>query len=78
MADQFEALAIQILNKFHQENPEACIEAMKRRIPAYGNATWLEVAFGADAKNFISQKPVQNLLNDLWFVKSKLSKENLK
>ncbi|CAF4671358.1 unnamed protein product, partial [Rotaria sp. Silwood2] len=66
-ADEFENLAVQILEKFYQANPKACLKAIIRQIPAYGNATWLEFAVAADAKQFIAHRAVQDLFNDIWF-----------
>jgi hypothetical protein len=66
-ADEFEHLAVQILNKFYQANARACTKAVIRQIPAYGNVTWLELAITADAKQFIAQPVVQEVLNNIWY-----------
>ncbi|CAF0985618.1 unnamed protein product, partial [Rotaria sordida] len=66
-AEEFEYLAVQILDKFYQANSKAWLKAIIRQIPAYGNATWLELAVAADAKYFIAQQAVQDLFNDIWF-----------
>ncbi|CAF1482840.1 unnamed protein product [Rotaria sp. Silwood1] len=66
-ADEFENLAVQILNKFHQTNARECITAIIRKIPAYGNVTWLELAIKAEAKQFIAQRAVQEVLNNMWY-----------
>jgi hypothetical protein len=66
-ADEFENLAVQILNKFYQTSPHTCAKAIIRQIPAYGNVTWLELAVAAEAKQFIAQKAVQDVLNNIWF-----------
>lgn len=66
-ADEFENLAVQILGKFYQASPHTCAKAIIRQIPAYGNVTWLELAVAAEAKQFISQKAVQDVLNNIWF-----------
>ncbi len=67
-ADEFENLAVQVLGKFYQASPHTCAKAIIRQIPAYGNVTWLELAVAAEAKQFISQKAVQDVLNNIWFV----------
>ncbi len=67
-AVEFEKLAVQILDKFYQTDPHTCTKAIIRQIPAYGNVTWLELAVEAGAKQFIAQKAVQDVLNDIWFV----------
>jgi hypothetical protein len=76
-ADEFENLAVQILNKFYETNPALCTRAIIRQIPAYGNATWLEIAVAAGAKQFISQRAVQDVLNNIWFVRTNLSNTNI-
>lgn len=68
-ADEFEHLAVQILDKFYHVNPSACMEAIIRPISAYGNVTWLELAVIAEAKEFIAQRAVQDVLNDIWLVR---------
>ncbi|CAF1256388.1 unnamed protein product [Adineta steineri] len=66
-ADEFESLAVQILDRFYQTNTRACTKAIIRKIPAYGNVTWLELAITAEAKQFIAQRAVQDVLNNIWF-----------
>ena len=65
-AAEFESLAVQILNKFYQFNAYACTKALIRQIPAYGNITWLQIAVAAEAKEFIAQRGVQDVLNNIW------------
>jgi hypothetical protein len=65
-ADQFETLAAQMLNKFYHQNADKCKMAIRRRIPTYGNLTWLELAIAAEAKYFIAQPPVQDVFEDIW------------
>ncbi|CAF4629074.1 unnamed protein product, partial [Rotaria magnacalcarata] len=59
-ANEFENLAVEILDRFYQINARACTKAIIRQIPAYGNATWLELAIKAEAKQFIAQRAVQD------------------
>ncbi|CAF4817676.1 unnamed protein product [Rotaria sp. Silwood1] len=66
-ANDFEALAVQILNRFYQMNPCRCIQAVIRQIPAYGNVTWLELASKAEAKHFFAQCAVQDVLDNIWY-----------
>ncbi|CAF1365162.1 unnamed protein product, partial [Rotaria sordida] len=66
-ADKFEDLAVQILEKLYEANPQACLKAIIRQIPSYRNATWLELAVEAKAKEFISHRAVQDLFSDIWF-----------
>ena len=74
-ADEFESLAVQILDRFYQANTRACTKAIIRRIPAYGNVTWLDLAISAEAKQFIAQRAVQDVLNNIWFVNINISTE---
>jgi hypothetical protein len=67
-ADEFEKLAVDILDRFHQANAPACSKAIIRQIPAYGNVTWLELAIKAEAKEFIAQRAVQDVLNNIWYI----------
>ncbi|CAF3508096.1 unnamed protein product [Rotaria socialis] len=66
-ADEFEGLAVEILDRFHQSDPYICTKAIIRQISAYGNATWLDLAIKADAKRFIGHRAVQNVLNNIWY-----------
>ena len=65
--EQFEKFAAQTLNRFYHENPSLCLQAITRRIPAFGNITWLELAITADAKYFIAQRAVQDVLDRIWY-----------
>ena len=67
-ADEFENLAVQIMDKFYQANAHACTKAIIRQIPVYGNVTWLQLAVAAEAKQFIAQRAVQDVLNNIWFI----------
>lgn len=66
LADQFQSLAVEILEKFYRTNPSKCIKAIIREIPEFGNLTWLHLAVIAEAKRFIAQRAVQNVLSDIW------------
>ena len=65
-ADEFEYLAIQILNTFYSMNAQTCIKTLVRPIPAFGNVTCLELAVAAEAKEFIAQRAVQRVLTNIW------------
>ncbi len=67
LADEFQNLAVEILEKFDRTNPNACTKAIIRQIPEFGNMTWLELAVMAEAKQFIAQRAVQNVLSDIWY-----------
>ncbi|CAF1459500.1 unnamed protein product, partial [Rotaria sordida] len=66
-ADQFENLAVEILEKFYRIHPSQCAKAIIREIPQFGNVTWLHLAVMAEAKLFIAQRAVQNVLNSIWY-----------
>jgi hypothetical protein len=57
---------VEILEKFYQTNSFECTQAIIRQIPQFGNVTWLHLAVMAEAKLFIAQKAVQDVLNDIW------------
>ena len=69
-ADEFQKLAVHILDKFYSIHPTECIKAIIREIPQFGNVTWLHLAVMAEAKYFIAQRAVQDVLNDIWYVQS--------
>jgi hypothetical protein len=58
---------LQILEKFYSTNPCDCAQAIIREIPQFGNVTWLHLAVMAEAKLFIAQKGVQDVLYDIWY-----------
>ena len=65
-ADEFQKLAVHILDKFYSIHPIECTKAIIREIPQFGNVTWLHLAVMAEAKYFIAQRAVQDVLNDIW------------
>ena len=65
-ADQFENLAVEILEKFYQKYPSECSKGIIREIPQFGNVTWLHLAVMAEAKLFIAQRAVQDVLSSIW------------
>ena len=65
-ADEFQTLAVAILEKFYLTNPFKCTQAMIRDIPQFGNVTWLHLAVMAEAKLFIAERGVQDVLSDIW------------
>lgn len=72
LAEEFENLASQVFDRFYQTDPDICVKAIRRQIPAYGNATCLDFAIAADAKQFIAQRGVQDLFNSMWFVLNRI------
>jgi hypothetical protein len=65
-ANEFQKLSVQIIQKFYLTNPFECTQAIIREIPQFGNVTWLHLAVMAEAKLFIAEKGVQNVLGDIW------------
>lgn len=65
-ANQFENLAVQILEKFYRVHPSECTKAIIREIPQFGNVTWLHLAVMAEAKLFIAERAVQDVLSSIW------------
>lgn len=66
-ANEFQSLAVEILEKFYVTNPFECTQAIIRQIPQFGNVTWLHLAVIAEAKIFIAEKAVQDVLSDIWY-----------
>ena len=64
-AAEYESLAVKILEKFYQTHTIICSDAIIRRIPDYGDVTWLELAVAAEAKEFIAHRAVQDILNNI-------------
>lgn len=67
-ANEFENLAVRILDKFYEINVDRCTQAIIRQIPSYGNVTWLELGITAEAKQFIAHRAVQDVLNNIWYI----------
>ncbi len=67
LADEFENLSVEIIEKFYRRNSHACAKAIIRQIPQFGKMTWLDLAVMAEAKRFIAQRAVQDVLSDIWY-----------
>lgn len=65
-ADQWEELAVDILEKFSQTNPRECQQAILRPVPEFGYVTWLQLAVMAQSKLFLAKSIVQEVLTDIW------------
>lgn len=80
IADEFENLAVEILDRFFEKDMNACTKAIIRQIPAYGNVTWLQLAVTARAKQFISHRAVQDVSSNIWYdciqIKIEIIKKN--
>ncbi|XP_025081227.1 transient receptor potential cation channel subfamily M member 2-like isoform X2 [Pomacea canaliculata] len=73
-ADEFEDLAIGVLNKCYSVNEHRGQDLLIREMPNWGNATCVLIALQADNKRFISQTACQSLLNSIWM--GSLSQDN--
>lgn len=71
MAKEYENLASQMIDQSYEENPEISVNAIIQKIPSFGNTTLFEIAIAADAKRFISEKAVQNVIAYIWLVTNK-------
>ena len=65
-AREWEQLAVDILDKFHESNPSECKQAVIRPVPEFDNVTWLQLAIMADSKLFVAKPVVQDVLTDIW------------
>jgi hypothetical protein len=65
---EWEQLAVKILEKFSQINPYECKQAIIRAIPEFDNVTWLQLAVMAESKLFIAKPAVQDVLTDIWYL----------
>ena len=65
-ANEFENLAVEILENFDRKCSSVFATAIIREIPQFGNITWLHLAVMAEAKLFIAQRSVQNVLQSIW------------
>ncbi|KAK7482390.1 hypothetical protein BaRGS_00026409, partial [Batillaria attramentaria] len=73
-ADEFESLAIGVLNNCYSVNEQRAQDVLVREMPHWGHATCVLIAVQADNKRFISQTACQSLLNSIWM--GKMSQDN--
>ncbi|XP_071824925.1 transient receptor potential cation channel subfamily M member-like 2 isoform X3 [Apostichopus japonicus] len=73
-AEQYEELAIGVLNECHDQEEDRTLIMMIRNLPNWGNTTCLTMAVQAENRKFIAQSSVQNLLTQIWL--GKISDEN--
>ncbi|UJR33345.1 hypothetical protein I4U23_020794 [Adineta vaga] len=66
-ANEMEQLAVDILEKFHDNNVSKCKQAIIRAVREYDNVSWLQLAVIAESKAFISKQAVQDVLKDIWY-----------
>ncbi|XP_063716344.1 transient receptor potential cation channel subfamily M member-like 2 isoform X3 [Symsagittifera roscoffensis] len=65
-ADEYEALAIGILNQCQEDNDDQTQKILIREQPSFGKLTCIDLAVVADSKRFIAQTGCQGLLNSIW------------
>ncbi|XP_033625076.1 transient receptor potential cation channel subfamily M member-like 2 isoform X2 [Asterias rubens] len=73
-AEEYEELAIGVLNECYNDDPERTSVVLVREQEEWGNVTNLATAKHAENRNFIAHSGVQNLLTEIW--NGKLSDEN--
>ncbi|XP_038076672.1 transient receptor potential cation channel subfamily M member-like 2 isoform X3 [Patiria miniata] len=73
-AEEYEELAIGVLNECYNDDPERTSLLLVREQDNWGKSTSLSLAKHAKNKNFIAHSGVQNLLTEIW--NGKLSDEN--
>ncbi|KAJ8036475.1 Transient receptor potential cation channel subfamily M member 3 [Holothuria leucospilota] len=73
-AEQYEELAIGVLNECYDQEEDRTLIMMIRELPNWGNTTCLTMAVQAQNRKFIAQSVVQNLLTQIWM--GKISDEN--
>ena len=66
-SNQFENLASEIFEKFSFKDPNHCRKSLLIEIPSYANLTPLHLAVLAQAKVFLTQKPIHDVLTRIWF-----------
>ncbi|CAF3873409.1 unnamed protein product, partial [Rotaria magnacalcarata] len=69
LTEQYENFASQIIKKAYEENPEISRDAIIQKIPSFGNTTLFEIAIVADARQFIAQQAVQDVIENIWYGK---------
>ncbi|XP_075245141.1 transient receptor potential cation channel subfamily M member-like 2 isoform X2 [Convolutriloba macropyga] len=65
-ADNYEELAIGILNQCQEDNDEQTQKILIREQPSFAKLTCIDLAVVADSKRFIAQTGCQSLLNSIW------------
>ncbi|KAK6180329.1 hypothetical protein SNE40_012504 [Patella caerulea] len=73
-ADEFENLAIGVLNSCYEKDENKAQDLLIRELPNWGETTCVLMAVQSDNKRFISQTACQTLLNSIWM--GKLSSHN--
>ncbi|CAM4950644.1 unnamed protein product [Rotaria socialis] len=69
LTEQYENFASQIIKSTYEENPEISRNAIIQKIPSFGNTTLFEIAIAADARQFIAQQAVQDVIENIWYGK---------
>ncbi|CAL1527369.1 unnamed protein product [Lymnaea stagnalis] len=66
MKDEFEQLAISVLNECHNVDPDKSIMLIQRKSPTWGGMTCLQIAASASDQAFVSSVACQNSINNVW------------
>ena len=70
-SNELEKISVRMLNDFYARNASLCTRSIIREIRSYGNVSWLHLAVIAQAKIFISQRAIQDVLNNIWSEKER-------
>ncbi|GFO25838.1 transient receptor potential cation channel subfamily m member 3-like [Plakobranchus ocellatus] len=66
MKDEFEQLAVRVLDECHSIDPDKAVMLVERRSPTWSDLTCLQVAASAGDQAFVSSVGCQNSLNNVW------------
>uniref|UniRef100_UPI00398E55D5 transient receptor potential cation channel subfamily M member 4a n=1 Tax=Pristiophorus japonicus TaxID=55135 RepID=UPI00398E55D5 len=67
MGAQFEQLALDVFNECYRHSEQRAFRLLVRRCSVWGQATCLQLATEADARNFLAHDGVQALLSQIWW-----------
>ena len=66
-ADEYQRLAVGILTKCYEENPDKTRDLLIRKLDKWGGLTCLQLAVDSESREIVSHPAVQYLLNKIWF-----------
>ncbi|KAH9518536.1 hypothetical protein Btru_017091 [Bulinus truncatus] len=66
MKNQFEQLAISVLDECHMVDPEKAIDIVQRNSPTWSGMTCLQISASSLDRTFVSSVACQNSINNIW------------
>ncbi|BFY97240.1 hypothetical protein BsWGS_00280 [Bradybaena similaris] len=66
MKDEFEKLAIGVLDECHNNDPDKAVMLVGRKSPVWSNLTCLQIAVSASDQAFVSSVACQNSIDNVW------------